>query len=237
MHHQLFISCFKEKGIKPYRVKCFNRNTGINTLLLESKLPIKYYTSSDGLYLFLDVHQYRDHKRKFILDSTDVYYIKIDKISNLRPGELPRVKQFTERVPGHIYWPTYHEGHFLIRTNLDAATNYRIMRTNLDGTRLTYWKHLIPHDDTKFVRSIITLREYLLIVFTDSDSNQHIGVVPYDVHKDFYDTVGYHDITESYTADLWKISYVDDGRYDTKQILYNKATSIVEYDLELRSVV
>jgi hypothetical protein len=89
---------------------------------------------------------------------------------------------------------------------------------------------LIPHDDTKFVETIIELCQYLLIAFTDSDGNRHLGVIPYDMEHDLYNVEAYHDIGES--LDLIDISYVDDGRYDTKRILYKTLNSIFEYDIE-----
>jgi len=95
---------------------------------------------------------------------------------------------------------------------------------------MSNWKHLIPHDNTKFVETIITLHQYLLIAFTDLDGNEHLGVIPYDMEDDRYNVEAYHDIADG------QISYVDDGIYDTKRILYKTATTMVEYDLDLKGV-
>jgi len=87
-----------------------------------------------------------------------------------RPDGRFAVFQLRER--GHEYDVAHYGDHFYIRTNLDGATNFRLMRTAVTRPGKEHWEDVIPHRADVLLEGMEIFRDYLVLEERNSGLRQ-----------------------------------------------------------------
>jgi oligopeptidase B len=172
--------------------------------------------SEDEQYFFISADSF---------DTSDIYYFTANDNT---------VKQFTSKVKGMLYGVDYHEGTFFIVTNKDNSNNFKIMKTSVESTSVDNWQDFIPYDESKFMKGIVALKNYILILYKEN-GDSYINVINY---RD-----GAYNIVDSFNVEIEdeikNISYIGMGIYNTERIIYshnslNTPSTLYEYNLETK---
>ncbi|MGD9021546.1 MAG: S9 family peptidase, partial [Lysobacterales bacterium] len=105
----------------------------------------------------------------------------------LLPAGQPRagIRPFLPRRAGHEYDIDHANGHFYVRSNLDAV-NFRVLTTTLeDAGDMSKWRELVPARDDAMVESIQAFNEYL-VVGERQDGLCRVRVIAHDGSRDEY---------------------------------------------------
>ena len=70
---------------------------------------------------------------------------------------------FLPRERGHEHRFDHFGDHFYIRTNLDGAENFKLMRTPVDGTATDNWETVVPHRSDVFLQGFELFRDHLVL--------------------------------------------------------------------------
>ena len=70
---------------------------------------------------------------------------------------------FLPRERGHEHRIDHLGDHFYIRTNLDGAENFKLMRTPADRTATDRWETVVPHRSDVFLQGFELFRNYLVL--------------------------------------------------------------------------
>ncbi|WP_425153734.1 S9 family peptidase [Candidatus Palauibacter sp.] len=70
---------------------------------------------------------------------------------------------FLPRERGHEHRIDHLGGHFYVRTNLDRAENFKLMRTPVDRTSTDQWETVVPHRSDVFLQGFELFRNYLVL--------------------------------------------------------------------------
>ena len=191
----------------------------------ETKTHTKLYENMDEL-VNVGVTHTEDEKYFFIsassFDTSDVYYFTLDDET---------VRQFTPKVDGMLYSVDHHEGTFFITTNKDNSSNFKIMKTSVDLTSEDNWVDFISYDENKFMKGLVVLKNYILVLYKEN-GDSFIKVVSF---RD-----GIYNLDSSYNIEIEdeikNIGYVGMGIYDTERIVYshnslNTPSTLYEYNL------
>ena len=216
-NNKFIFYCLGDSTNRMYQVWKYEFATKTHTKLYENDnelVNVGITTSDDEKYFFISADSF---------DTGDVYYFTM---------EDQTLKQFTPKIEGVLYNVDYHEGKFFIITNKDDSRNFKIMTTSLENTNVQNWQDFIPYDENKFILGIVTLKNYILILYKEN-GDKFINVISF---RD-----GIYNLTDSYNIDieddLKSISYVGMGIYDTVRIVYshnslNTPSTIYEYNLD-----
>ncbi len=133
---------------------------------------------------------------------------------------------FQERIRGLEYSMSHFEDHFYILTNLDNATNFKLMKTNVNNTAIEHWEDVIPHRKDVMLEGIDIFKEFLVISERENGLN-NIRIKRWDNTDDYYLPFD----NETYTA--YTSTNVD---FDTTILRYgyNSLTtpaSIIDFDM------
>jgi len=133
---------------------------------------------------------------------------------------------FQERIRGLEYSISHFEDHFYILTNLDNATNFKLMKTNVPNTAIEHWEEVISHRKDVMIEGIDIFKEFLVISERENGLN-NIRIKRWDNTDDYYLPFD----NETYTA--YSSTNVD---FDTTILRYgyNSLTtpaSIIDFDM------
>ena len=192
----------------------------------KEKVHTKLYEIMDKLYS-VGISMSEDKEYFFIrsssFDTSDIYYFTLMDDT---------IKHFTKKVDGMLYSVDHHENTFFIVTNKDNSKNFKIMKTSIDQTSEANWVDFIPYDDSKFIKGLVMLKNFLLVLYKEN-GDSFINVIEYDNNN--------YNLGNRYNIDIKdqikNISYVGLDIYDTNRILYshkslNTPSTLYEYDLE-----
>jgi len=73
-----------------------------------------------------------------------------------------KLNTIAARKTGHEYDVSHHDGAFFIRTNLDGAVDFKIMRAELTDTDPEAWHDIVPHTPGTLVLGLHALKDYLI---------------------------------------------------------------------------
>ena len=127
---------------------------------------------------------YRTKSKKFIVIAcystltNEFHILEADK-----PKEAFRL--FQKRIRGLEYSISHFDGHFYILTNLNGATNFKLMKTPENQTAMAYWEDVIPHRENTLLEDIEIFKDYLVISERSNGLNQ-IRVMRWDNTLDYY---------------------------------------------------
>ena len=133
---------------------------------------------------------------------------------------------FQERIRGLEYSISHFENHFYILTNLDNATNFKLMKTNIANTAIEHWEEVIPHRKNVMLEGIDIFKEFLVISERENGLN-NIRIKRWDNTDDYFLPFN----NETYTA--YTSTNVD---FDTTILRYgyNSLTtpaSIIDFEM------
>lgn len=169
---------------------------------------------------------YKTKSKEFIVigstsTTTDDYQI----LNANQPED--KFKPFAKRKQGVEYNIEHYKDHFYITTNLDGATNFKLMKTPIEKTSIENWQEVIPHKEDTLLEGIDVFNEYLVTSERYNGLNR-IRVMRWDEKDDFYLPFE----SETYTAYT-----TTNPEFDTHKLrfAYNSLTqpaSVVEFDMQ-----
>lgn len=138
------------------------------------------YFEADGTFL---TFAYKSKSEKYIIIAcsqtitSDYYLIPADD-----PDRAPL--QFTPRTRGHEYQIDHRNDEWLILSNADGATNFKVMRCPDGQTHFSHWQERIPHRSDVLLEGIEPFADFWVLeerkggltqfrIFSDSDGDEH----------------------------------------------------------------
>ena len=139
---------------------------------------------------------------------------------------------FSKRVRGQEYSLTHYEDNFYILTNMDGATNFKLMTTPEDKTESDNWVDFIPHREEVLLEDIEMFNDYYVLSERENGLNQ-LKIVRWDTGESYYLPFD----NETYTA------YVGTNPDFDTEILrygYNSMTtpsSIIDFNMRTKEKI
>ncbi len=138
-------------------------------------------------------------------------------------------KVFQPRTRGLEYSISHFGDQFYIVTNLNNATNFKLMKTSESNTNMEDWVEVIPHRDDVYLEDIDIFKEYLVVSERENGLNK-IHIQRWDGTEDYYLPFE----RETYTA-----SPTQNIEFDTKILRYaynslGTPASIIDFNMETR---
>ena len=136
---------------------------------------------------------------------------------------------FSKRVRGMEYSLTHYEDNFYILTNMEGATNFKLMTTPEDKTESENWVDFIPHREEVLLEDIEMFNEDYVLSERENGLNK-LKIVRWDTGESYYLPFD----NETYTA------YVGTNPDFDTEILrygYNSMTtpsSIIDFNMRTR---
>ena len=110
--------------------------------------------------------------------TSEVRYIDADN-----PSEEPKL--FLKRVEGHEYSIDHYKNDFYIKTNINEAYNFKIMKTSTSNTKLSAWKDLVKHRENVLIEDMEIFDDYFVIV-ERNDGLMKVNIKSWNGKKDYY---------------------------------------------------
>ncbi|MCK7590483.1 S9 family peptidase [Subsaxibacter sp. CAU 1640] len=92
---------------------------------------------------------------------------------------------FQERIRGLEYSISHFENHFYIVTNLDGASNFKLMKTPESQTKVDNWVEVLPHREDVLLEDIDIFKDFLVISERNNGLNL-IRIKRWDGRDDYY---------------------------------------------------
>ena len=136
-----------------------------------------YEEENDGMFLAIGKTQSGKYLTIFSGDQVTSEY-------QLVPAENPTAKPviFHPRETAHEYHIDHHGDWFYIRTNIDNAVDFKIMRTPVGKTARQNWKDVVPYEAGTMISDMTTYKNYYVrserknarprIVISNYDGNE-----------------------------------------------------------------
>jgi len=127
---------------------------------------------------------YKTKSKKFIVIAC---YSTLTNEFHVLNADKPKdkFKLFQKRIRGLEYSISHFEGYFYILTNLNGATNFKLMKTPENQTASAYWRDVIPHRRDTLLEDIEIFKHYLVLSERTNGLNQ-IRVKRWDNNSDYY---------------------------------------------------
>ncbi len=124
---------------------------------------------------------------------------------------------FQKRIRGLEYSISHYKDHFYIVTNVNGASNFKLMKTSQQATSMDNWTEVLPHRRDTLLEDIDIFRDFLVVSERTNGLNQ-IRVIRWDGADDYYLPFD----NETYTA--YTTANVD---FDTEilRLSYNSLTT------------
>ena len=139
-------------------------------------------------------------------------------------------KIFQERIRGMEYGIAHYDDHFYILTNVDGATNFKLMKTPDSATALEHWVDLIPHREDTLLEDVDIFKDYLVVSERNNGLNR-INIKRWDGTEDYYLPFD----NETYTA---YVSTNPEFDTDILRYSYNSLTtpnSVIDFDMKTKT--
>lgn len=139
---------------------------------------------------------------------------------------------FAERKRGVEYSIDHFEDYFYITTNINGATNFKLMKTPIDKTSSAHWIEVIPHREDVLLEGIDIFKDFLVTSERYNGLNR-IRIQKWNEEDSYFLPFD----NETYTA--YTTTNVE---FDTSKLryAYNSLTtpsSVIEFDMEDKSSV
>ncbi len=121
-------------------------------------------------------------------------------------------KVFQPRVRGLEYSISHFGDSFYILTNIDKATNFKLMKTPENATEKKHWEEVIPHRESVLIEDIEIFSNYLVVEERFNGLN-HIRIMPSNGEEEYYlpfDSETYNAYTTTnvdFDTDILRYSY------------------------------
>lgn len=141
-----------------------------------------------------------------------------------------KFKIFQKRVRGLEYDISHYGDSFYIVTNIDKATNFKVMKTSETATTKENWTDLIPHRNEVLVEDIEIFKDYLVISERSNGLNT-IRIMPWNGEGEYYLPFD----SETYTA--YTSTNVD---FDTEILRYGYQSmtvpsSVIDFNMRTKT--
>ena len=135
-------------------------------------------------------------------------------------------KIFQKRTRGLEYGIAHYGDSFYIRTNKDAAVNFKLMKTPESATGKKNWKDVIAHRDDVLLEDIEIFKDYLVVEERSNGLNK-LRIIEWSGGNEIYLPF------ESETYSVYTTSNVD---FDTDLLRYSyqslaTPTSVIDYNM------
>ncbi|WP_372918824.1 S9 family peptidase [Salegentibacter sp.] len=137
-------------------------------------------------------------------------------------------KVIQDRERGLEYSIAHFGDHFYVLTNMDDATNFKLMKTPVDATSKENWTDVIPHREDVLLEDIDIFKEYLVVSERNNGLNK-IKVMRWDDEEEYYipfdneTYTAYTSINPSFNTDVLRYTY-NSLTTPTSVIDFNMAT-------------
>lgn len=172
-----------------------------------------------------NVTVYKTKSREFIIIAS---YSTLTNEFQILDANQPNseFKLFQPRIRGLEYSISHFDNQFYILTNLDNATNFKLMKTNINKTDIEFWEEVIPHREDVMLEDIDIFKDFLVLSERENGLNQ-IRIKRWDNTDDYYLPFD----NETYTA--FTGTNVD---FDTTKLRYGynaltTPTSVIDFDM------
>ena len=172
-----------------------------------------------------NVSVYKSKSRQYIIIAS---YSTLTNEFQILDADKPdsEFKLFQPRIRGLEYSISHFDNHFYILTNLDNATNFKLMKTHINQTDIEFWEEVIPHRDHVMLENIDIFKDFLVLSERENGLNQ-IRIKRWDNTDDYYLPFD----NETYTA--FTGTNVD---FDTTILRYGynaltTPTSVIDFDM------
>tara|TARA_B110000211_G_C14045185_1_gene538589 strand:- start:169 stop:1833 length:1665 start_codon:yes stop_codon:yes gene_type:complete len=138
-------------------------------------------------------------------------------------------KIFQPRERGLEYSIYHYDDRFYVLTNLEEATNFRLMKTSEENTTKEYWTDMLPHRENVLLEDIDIFKDYLVVSERSNGLNE-IRIIRWDAKEDYYLPFD----NETYTAGTG-----GNPEFDTEVLRYgyNSLTtpsSVLDFNMKTR---
>lgn len=103
--------------------------------------------SQSGDLIFISTH---DHT------TSEWFWISADET------ERTELTLISARQSGHEYSVVHHDDSFFILTNIDGATDFKIMRSDLSASGTKDWNEIVPHRPGTLILGLESLKNHLI---------------------------------------------------------------------------
>ncbi|MEZ4782386.1 MAG: oligopeptidase B, partial [Flavobacteriaceae bacterium] len=193
-----------------------------HTLNTSSENDALVYHEEDDTF---NVSVYKSKSRQYIIIAS---YSTLTNEFQILDADKPdsEFRLFQPRIRGLEYSISHFENHFYIMTNLDNATNFKLMKTHVNQTNIEFWEEVIPHRDHVMLENIDIFKDFLVLSERENGLNQ-IRIKRWDNTDDYYLPFD----NETYTA--FTGTNVD---FDTTILRYGynaltTPTSVIDFDM------
>ena len=167
-------------------------------------------------------------RKYLIIESGSTLTTEYQTLLADNPNDKFRI--FQKRKRGLEYSIEHFEDSFYVLTNLDKATNFKLMKTPENATSKENWKDLIPHRQDVLLEDIEIFKNYLVIKERNNGLTK-IRIKPWIGQNEFYLPFE----SETYTA--YTTSNVD---FDTDILRYGyqsltTPSSIIDFDMKTKT--
>ncbi|WP_299679688.1 S9 family peptidase [uncultured Tenacibaculum sp.] len=124
----------------------------------------------------------------------------------------------------------HYEDHFYIKTNIDGATNFKVMKTPENNTAKENWVDVIPHREDTFLEDFSIFKDYLVLEERNNGLFK-IRIKRWDGTEDYYLPFD----EETYSAGVYS-----NPEFDTNVIRYSynsmtTPSSVIDFNMKDQS--
>jgi oligopeptidase B len=137
---------------------------------------------------------------------------------------------FQKRTKGLEYHVKHSLGQFIILTNKDKASNYKIMTCSDDSTSKENWQTFIDHNKDTFIDDFIGTKNFIAIE-ERSNGLKKIRIVDLNKSTDFY---------INFDEETYDVSLSGNASFETETIRYNynsftTPNSVIDFDIKTKA--
>lgn len=128
------------------------------------------------------------------------------------------------------YSVAHYKNHFYLLTNKDGATNFKLMKTEVNATQKEYWVDVIPHREDTLLEDFSIFKDYLVLEERTNGLNK-IRIKRWDEKEDYYLPFP----EETYSAGVY-----ENPEFDTEIIRYSynsmtTPSSVIDFNMKDQS--
>nr|WP_235914978.1 S9 family peptidase [Allomuricauda ochracea] len=172
---------------------------------------------------------YKTKSRKYIVIGSVSTLTSEYQILNADHPEK-EFKIFSPRERGVEYSISHYDENFYILTNMDKATNFKLMRAAEDKTASSYWEEFVPHREDVLLEDVEIFREYYVLSERENGLNK-LKVARWDGKDAYYLPFESETYVAGATVNL---------DFDTKELRYyynemGAPYAIIDFNMETKT--
>lgn len=160
---------------------------------LRSHKVLKHTLHTEASEDVLVYHETDDTFNSFVYKSKSRKYIIIGSASTLSSeyrilnADNPNgdFKLFQSRIDKVEYTITHYNDVFYIISNIDGASNFKLLKTNENTTESQYWEEVLPHRKDVLIEDIEVFKEYLVVNERENGLN-NLRIISWSGSEDYY---------------------------------------------------